>query len=178
MKVQCNAVVPFCLYAFNNINLQLSMIYWFMSGQGSSGPGNNYKVYECLWSMVPCFMIFQIDFWPEKQMFNVCVLLLYVILTSFFAWKFCHKEDTDKKGPQCESQHASWCHLVSSWSFHMIYTSSHSLFSPQNHLLLLLTPYLRHYWLSVVAEVGFSPPRSVNRPFFHLGLLKGRFSSL
>merc|ERR1712061_116417 len=27
---------------------------------------------------------------------------------------------------------------------------------------------------SVVAEVGFSPPRSVNRPFFHLGLLKGR----
>ena len=114
------------------------LIYWFMSGQGSSGPGNNYRVYECLWSMVPCFMIFQIDFWPEKQMFNVCVLLLYVILTSFFAWKFCHKEDTDKKGPRCESQHASWCHLVSSWSFHMIYTSSHSLFSPQYHQQLLL----------------------------------------
>ena len=31
---------------------------------------------------------------------------------------------------------------------------------------------------SVVAGVGFSPPRSVNLPFCHLGLLKGRFSSL
>ena len=31
---------------------------------------------------------------------------------------------------------------------------------------------------NVVAGVGFSPPRSVNLPFCHLGLLKGRFSSL
>ena len=31
---------------------------------------------------------------------------------------------------------------------------------------------------SVQTEVGFSPPRSVNLPFCHLGLLKGRFSSL
>ena len=31
---------------------------------------------------------------------------------------------------------------------------------------------------SVQTGVGFSPPRSVNLPFFHLGLLKGRFSSL
>ena len=28
---------------------------------------------------------------------------------------------------------------------------------------------------SVQTGVGFSPPRSVNLPFFHLGLLKGRF---
>ena len=33
-------------------------------------------------------------------------------------------------------------------------------------------------YCSVVAGVGFSPPRSVNLPFCHLGLLKGRFSSL
>ena len=31
---------------------------------------------------------------------------------------------------------------------------------------------------SVQTGVGFSPPRSVNLPFCHLGLLKGRFSSL
>ena len=31
---------------------------------------------------------------------------------------------------------------------------------------------------SVVAGVGFSPPRSGNLPFCHLGLLKGRVSSL
>ena len=35
-----------------------------------------------------------------------------------------------------------------------------------------------HALCSVVAGVGFSPPRSVNLPFCHLGLLKGRFSSL
>ena len=29
-----------------------------------------------------------------------------------------------------------------------------------------------------MAEVGFSPPRSVNRPFCYLGILKGRFSSI
>ena len=31
---------------------------------------------------------------------------------------------------------------------------------------------------SVQTGVGFSPPRSDNLPFCHLGLLKGRFSSL
>ena len=41
---------------------------------------------------------------------------------------------------------------------------------------MLIVSNLEHG--SVQTGVGFSPPRSDNLPFCHLGLLKGRFSSL
>ena len=45
-------------------------------------------------------------------------------------------------------------------------------------LLREIQPEKTKYQVSVQTGVGFSPPRSVNLPFCHLGLLKGRFSSL